>query len=409
MEKEKILLVNAHWSNHGDEAAVFAIVEEIFKNRPNAEVSLVIKDKKEMKGELQVKNHVVSYTSNQFLPKTTDYFLQLFTNGRIGKNAAMKKMMALMKEADVIVYAPGGSVINDRFWWRKQLEYLLPLWYAKRHKKPLYVASPSVGPFEKKYRLRNFIRKRVFSSTEYLFVREQMSYDYLKNIGAEKTAKVTVDSAFCSEVEFDVQARILAEDRELTSFLERYPKVVGVTITELDWNVKFLENHMGNKIYNEMQTFLDYLYREGFGVVLIPQLFGNQDDRSLLEKYRQVSGNTFVLKPEYSADFQQYLISKLYMVIGMRYHSNIFAAKMGVPFLPIMYEEKMESFVKEADLEQYAVYVEDISADILRKKFLEIVKLYDVYQSELIERNIEWKRRAEVTKDSIAEFFIKRR
>ena len=28
--------------------------------------------------------------------------------------------------------------------------------------------------------------------------------------------------------------------------------------------------------------------------------------------------------------FQQYVIGKLYAVVGMRYHSNIFSAKMGI-------------------------------------------------------------------------------
>ncbi len=408
MEKEKIVLVNAHWSNHGDEAAIFAIIEEIVKSKSNAEISLIVKDKKEVERYIYVKGHKISCVSNQFLPKIADYFVQLFSNGRIGKNEAMKKYISILKEADYIIYAPGGSVINDRFWWRKQLEYLLPLWYAKHYKKPLYVASPSMGPFESKYKFRNLIRKHILSCIDYLFVREQMSFEYLKEIGAEKKAKVTVDSAFCSEVDLREQADVLAADKELVAFLKCYPRVVGLTITELDWNVKFKENRVGERIYNEMSSFLDFLYREEVGVVLIPQLFGNQDDRGLLEKYRHKGGNTFLLKSEYSAEFQQYLISQLHMVIGMRYHSNIFSAKMGVPFLPIMYEEKMESFIKEAELECYAVYVEEITGEVLCNKFMQIENEYDMYKAKLGSLKENWNSRADITKKSLKEFFAKR-
>ncbi len=406
MVKENIVLVNAHWSNHGDEAAIVAIVGEILKSKPDANLSLIIKDKKEVAPELMIHNHRVTCVSNQFLPEIGDYFVQLFSNGKYGKNLVMKRYIGMLKEADYIFYAPGGSVINDRFWWRKQLEYLLPLWYAKRFKKPIYVASPSIGPFETKHRIRNFIRRHILSSTEYLFVREEMSYEYLKKIGAEKTAKVTIDSAFCSEVDFEEQRKIYEADEELTAFMKRYRRVVGVTITELDWNVKFLGQNMGEKILLEMCDFLRFLCEEGIGVVLIPQLFGNQNDKRLLEKYSNGVENTFILNPEYSADFQQYLISNLYMVIGMRYHSNIFSAKAGVPFLPIMYEEKMESFVKEAGLEPYAVYVEDISTDALHKTFIKIVDEYDVYTSKLTELKTYWKQRAEITKESIKEFLL---
>lgn len=409
MEKENIVLVNAHWSNHGDEAAIFAIVGEILKHKPDATLSLIIKDKKEVVPELMIHNHKVSCVSNQFLPKVFDYFVQLYSNGKHGKNLVMKRYIEILKGADYIFYAPGGSVINDRFWWRKQLEYMLPLWYAKRYKKPIYVASPSIGPFEAKHKIRNFIRRRIFSGTKFLYVREEMSYEYLKKIGAEKTAKVTIDSAFCSEVDFLEQERVMEEDKELRAFMNRYSRIVGVTITELDWNVKFKDRNIGETISCEMEQFLDDLGKKGIGVVLIPQLFGNQNDRRLLEKYRGDKGNTFVLNENYSAEFQQYLISKLYMVIGMRYHSNIFSAKMGVPFLSVMYEEKMESFVKEAGLEQYAVYVEDINADALCKKFLKIEDEYEEYKSKLSELKAYWEKRAVVTKESMKGFLTNNR
>lgn len=409
MDRENIILVNAHWSNHGDEAAVRAVIEEIHKQKPDARVFMMIKDKKKVKGSILVKNRPVRCIANQFLPNSVDYVVQLLSKGRVGRNPAMKRFLTLLGKADFIIYAPGGSVINDRFWWRKQLEYMLPLWYARLYKKPLYVASPSVGPFEAKYKIRNFFRRRLFSGVKYLFVRERMSYEFLKEIGAAGNARVTIDSAFCSEVDTKAQEELFYAEESLSAFMERYPKVVGVTITELDWNVKYKDKDIAQEIRSAMQGFLEFLQQSGYGVLLIPQLFENQDDCTLLETYRNRRENMLVLNPEYSADFQQYLISRLYLVVGMRYHSNIFSAKMGVPFLPVIYEEKMESFVREAGLLQYAVQAEKISADSLKEQFLRIVGEHDVYKEILRGKREEWAKRAKRTKKSLRDFFIENR
>lgn len=409
MKRENIVLVNAHWSNHGDEAAVLAVIEEIWNWKPDARVSVIIKDKKKVKESIIVKKRPVRCIANQFLPNPADYVVQLLSKGRIGRNPAMKRFLALLGKADFIIYAPGGSVINDRFWWRKQLEYMLPLWYARLYRKPLYIASPSIGPFEAKYKIRNFLRRRLFSGIPYLFVRERMSYEFLKEIGAAGNARVTIDSAFCSEVDTKAQEELFYAEESLSAFMERYPKVVGVTITELDWNVKYKDKNMAQEIRNAMQGFLEFLQRSGYGVILIPQLFENQDDSSLLETYRGGKETVFILNQAYSSDFQQYLISRLYLVVGMRYHSNIFSAKMGVPFLPVIYEEKMESFVREAGLLNYAVYVEEISAASLEEHFRRIVDEQDAYREILRRKRAEWAKRAEITKKSLKEFLQKTR
>lgn len=87
-------------------------------------------------------------------------------------------------------------------------------------------------------------------------------------------------------------------------------------------------------------------------MIFIPQLYGNGNDYDLMSQYVTSSESCYVVKADsdlYDAYFQQFLISKLYMVIGMRYHSNIFSAKMGTPFVSISYEQKMQGFMKKLD------------------------------------------------------------
>ena len=44
-----------------------------------------------------------------------------------------------------------------------------------------------------------------------------------------------------------------------------------------------------------------------------------------------------------------------YAIIGMRYHSNIFSAKAGTPFISISYEQKMAGFMNKMNLEKYCI------------------------------------------------------
>lgn len=403
MKKETIVFVNVHWSNHGDEAALAAIIEQVKKRKKDAQILLLVKDAEEIKDE-GIKNLGVEWESNKFLPHYFDYAVQLFTRGKCGSNPQMKRFFQVMDSADYIFYAPGGSVICDRFWWRKQLEYLAPFFCARRYKKPMMVAAPSMGPFEEKYRIRNWIRKWAFQGADCFLLREKNSYDNLAAIKANAGVKVTVDSAFCADIDRDEQQNVLDKDPMLQSFLGRYESIVGITITDLNWNVKFKgKKDLDVQIEQAMRGFIRYLRAHHVGVILIPQLFSNQNDSNLLEKY-VVDEGTYILNENYCSDFQQYLISKLNVMVGMRYHSNIFAAKMGVPFLPVVYEEKMEYFIKDTCIDRYKVEVESISEEVLIEKYEWIASEYDQYRDELSTYQQMWNSRAEETKNEISHF-----
>ena len=102
------------------------------------------------------------------------------------------------------------------------------------------------------------------------------------------------------------------------------------------------------------------------------------------------------------AYFQQYVISKVHAVIGMRYHCNIFAAKMHIPFIAISYEEKMDGFLDIAGLSNYSVPVLDVSMKLLVQKFRQLEENYDTYQDHLREQTPKWREKAEEVFDALA-------
>ena len=128
---------------------------------------------------------------------------------------------------------------------------------------------------------------------------------------------------------------------------------------------------------------------------MIPQLFGNQNDKKYLQEFEWE--NTYLLGDDKDAYFQQYMISKLYGVIGMRYHSNIFAAKMGVPFIPIVYEEKMRGFVEYAGWENLAIALENLSVEELCRQYEYMETNYTDLCKIVWNERTKWKKQAQRT------------
>ena len=145
-----------------------------------------------------------------------------------------------------------------------------------------------------------------------------------------------------------------------------------MTITDLLWHPVYSKNPAISKnIHDVFHEFLSSLTKAGYGVVFIPQLYGNGNDYDLMRTFCCDTNDYFVVTASderYDTYFQQYLIGQLYAVIGMRYHSNIFSAKMGTPFISISYEQKMKGFMEKMNLAEYCIDLKNLSKDTIENR-----------------------------------------
>ena len=192
-----IVIVNAHWNNRGDEAALFALLAGLQQIYEACRITILIKDGPSVVQFPEMEG--VSYFPAKFNAAHWDIWLSALTRGYIGKNSLLKKTIRTLKKTNLIIYSPGGSVINDRFFWSKQMEYLVPFICAKLYRIPLFVAAPSIGPFdvEKPNRIRQWLLK----TPKIMCVREKISQKYLKQIRIQKNVHVTIDLAFMNEID----------------------------------------------------------------------------------------------------------------------------------------------------------------------------------------------------------------
>jgi colanic acid/amylovoran biosynthesis protein len=399
----EIAIVNAHWSNRGDEAALLAVVAGVQKNYPGAHITILFKDDRPVRQFPEIDG--VDCDIAKFNAKIWDIWLSTLTKGVLGVNEKLKYMVKTLAHSDLITYAPGGSVINSRFFWRKQMEYLVPFICAKFYRIPLMIAAPSIGPFDPSK--PNRVLKWLLKVPEVFVVREEISRRYLEEIGITENVVTTIDSAFYDGIKEEENQEKLDAYPELKAYLERYDKVVGITITDFAWHVTYGKDAaLSQRINSAFGAFIEKLQNEGYGILFIPQLFGNQNDSKYMDRF--MTEQTFMLKDTYDTYFQQFVISKLYAVEGMRYHSNIFSAKVGTPFIPVVYEEKMEGFIARAGLDDYAIALNDLTFEALEAKFERLNAHYDEVKRLFETQLPRWRSEASKTMELLGEYRGKR-
>lgn len=357
--KANVLIINAHWNNRGDEAALRSLIDSL--SRKTNSISVQLQSTKVL--QFPYKN--VKYTTEYpRLRNLLGFILSIITNFKYIPSAA-RELVQMMQQADIIIHAPGGPSIGD-IYGIKELNYLAKFWAANKMRKPYIFAAPSAGPFQNK--CRNIFRRKMYRNAQAIVLREEVSQGFLNELLPQNKSIVTCDLALQNDINFETQNFVLGMNQDLIEFLAD-KKVVGVTITDLLWHPIHGKNkHLQEQIRTSFTALLENITSKGYKVIFIPQLFGLGNDYALMEKYC-INSNCLVLSDQYDTYFQQFLISKLYAVVGMRYHSNIFSAKMGIPFVSISYEQKMKGFMKKIDLLDYCVDIKELSSKKLIDRF----------------------------------------
>ena len=230
-----ITIVNAHWNNRGDEAALVSLLYILKKHYTHCKFNILFKDKKEIKSTTILGD--VEYIHAQFKTTLIELSIALITRGKISFNQNLKKTILTILDSDLIIYGPGGSVINDRFYWSKQLEYLTPFACSRYYSIPLITICPSIGPFSKS--LWSPIRKYLLEASRITAVREDISRKYLEDANIKSNIYTLIDLAFATDIDYSSAKQQLESEKELMTFLSKYKKIIGITITDFKWHINY--------------------------------------------------------------------------------------------------------------------------------------------------------------------------
>lgn len=129
----------------------------------------------------------------------------------------------------------------------------------------------------------------------------------------------------------------------------------------------------------------DYLAGQGWQIVFIP-LHYPEDLQTAREVAQMMKGPSKIIEDRISVQQMLQEIAQLDFLVGMRLHSLIFAAALGIPFLGISYDPKVTAFLDQFE-EKPIGNVEDITAEKLIQSIEELISHFSEKRAKLLQRS----------------------
>jgi polysaccharide pyruvyl transferase CsaB len=227
----------------------------------------------------------------------------------------------------------GGSLLQDATSFKSLVYYLLVIGLAKRRRPKVMVLGQGIGPLRRG--ISRALTARTLAHLDLITVRDAQSAELLRELGIRDRIEVTADPTFILDpCPAEESGRLLreagfGEDEDIIAVsLRKWPET-----PELESAVSKALSALAEKVPARfllvtMQT---------------------PDDEELARQVAQAIGkpDRFVVQPAlWSANQLLGVLSRCRLVVGMRLHALIFAAAAGTPSLGIVYDPKVEQFVK---------------------------------------------------------------
>ena len=274
------------------------------------------------------------------------------------------KIIKAVRSSDIVI-SGGGSLLQDVTSRVSILYYLFIIILAAIFKKRIFVYSQGIGPIRRRFnrKLTAFALKRA----DLIAVRDEQSARFLEQIGVPpERVNITADPVL------RLQPADLTRGREILQGigLEKTPgrRIVG-------WAVKSDPSAPG--FFNEFEEAIRRVARdENTDCVLIPFHY-EQDLHAIEELSARLGDSVYTVTDKHLSDDMLSVIGNLDLLVGVRLHSLIYAAVMGVPCIGISYDPKIDAFLESVGQEPLSTTAE-FSADRFEERYRGVSDLSDL-------------------------------
>lgn len=322
MHKKIVISGYYGFNNLGDEAVLYSMLRTLCRTMPGLAVTVL---------------------SNNPPATARDYGVRAVDRWNV------REVARALRDADLLV-SGGGSLLQDVTGPKSLLYYLGVIWLARLLRRPVVYYAQGIGPVNGAAgrRLVGLTTRGVRAVT----VRDEESLRDLRAMGVRHPVEVTADPVLGlqpGDIDLTVGAKILSRHGVTPG-----TGVVGVSVRPLPgpaaWGM-------------ELARACDRLAREGRTVVFVPMhspadlVVSREVAAAMREPHVLISDKLNV--PQMIS-----LVGNLDLLVGVRLHALIFAAVCGVPPLGIVYDPKVERFLRRIDLPP-AGRPEEIEGDTL--------------------------------------------
>lgn len=243
------------------------------------------------------------------------------------------KIIGLLRHSDMFI-SGGGGLLQDIFKLRSVIYYGGLIVLARLLGLQTMVYAQGIGPLNRK--LARTLTRWTFSFADLITVRDPQSKKLLQEIGVKKDVIVTADPAFALK---PISRPPSGAGNEHPLVLERMfgklkKPVVGIAVR--DWEGADLDKFalVADKLIEKLSAM----------VVFIPMKYPNDlmTSKNIADR---MDNDAKVFEFPSSKETME-AIGELDFLIGIPLHSLVMAAKQSVPFMAILYDPKVDNFLK---------------------------------------------------------------
>ncbi|MDF2881850.1 MAG: polysaccharide pyruvyl transferase CsaB [Clostridiaceae bacterium] len=288
------------------------------------------------------------------------------------------KMIKKIISCDFLFFG-GGSLIHDLNIFNLPFMFSLHFIAILFHKKVFYF-NIGVGPIESK--LGKMLVKKFFKRASGVYVRDKRGMDICKELNIDNV-KLTCDAAFLTIEKNPCNNKIL---KEIGLLKDDY-----ICVTASQW---FKSTNFWKKdkidFSNDIEKLAKYiilLYKKtNKKIVFVPTVY---HDYILAEKLfpllNQGKCDYQIIPKEYNCMEMAEIIENSYLLFGIRMHSIIFAARQCVPFMCLIYDEKVNQLLEFLKMENYSAKLFPENDNIIEKIIDDLLKDYSKIKAHLQE------------------------
>lgn len=322
------------FNNLGDEAVLFSMLRTLRNQQPDLQIKVLSQEPEK--------------TSRAYGVQGVDRW-------------RLREIWQAFRNSDLFILG-GGSLIQDVTSSRSIIYYLSLVWLAKLMGKKVFFYAQGIGPIRNG--LNKELLRRVGNKVDLITVRDEGSKKLLVELGVTKPEILVkadpVLGLYANEMDKNPGLKYL--EKNGVDLEEDHGPIIGISVRE--W-----QNLQGYK--KALAAVGDRLAGKGYQIVFLPFHFPD-DIHPSREIANLMKEPAVVIRDQLGVTEMLGCLSSMDLLIGMRLHSLIMAAVMGVPMVGIAYDPKVEAFVRSIG-QPLAGRVETLVEDVLGEEVDEIL------------------------------------
>ena len=266
------------------------------------------------------------------------------------KRTSLFNIFRAMKSAKLFIYG-GGNIIQDNTSTRSLFYYLSTIWLAKLMGLKVMFYANGIGPLNKS--INKKMTQKMINQVDVITLREELSVRELEHLRIDRPRIVlTADPALT--VENSGGGNI--DDIFAMEGIDPEGPYIGFSVRPWQSREKYVD---------VIAKAADYmLEKHGAKPVFVPMHYPG-DLVIMQQVVSRMKGKGYIVKNKYSVSDTIGIINRMEILVGMRLHALIFAASLGIPIVGLVYEPKIEGFLK---------YINQASAGDVKQLSLDSLK-----------------------------------